>query len=389
MWSEQTNARIAIVDDNPIIQQILVKTLEKYARVRVSTEDIFPDGLSLLKGLSLRRYDLVLLDIDMPVMDGFQATRRIRSANEDSQPTTRLEVPDTGHVAPRSRPQTPTPGARYPRGFRLASDSAEVSDMSTVGIRILDCNRRVPIVAVTANAFLDEQRRQCLAVGMDEVFSKPITPKLVTGITRRYLDSDQIKGTSSDLQTLRQGKELVTGELNSGNALRKSRPSTAGRLAPLGTPERSANSSPTCSPHIAPTDAPVKSSIWKLGLSATDSDVGVLDPEARASSRLSLSGERSVASPRSQRKSIWNSDDDPGTPRRSSRRSWQESLQLEDHCKPESIVPQPPSGPTTPNSDSGTKYARRRAFSVTRKPTGSGDTSVERLLDPAQFAGRA
>ncbi|KAI8999582.1 hypothetical protein BC832DRAFT_204565 [Gaertneriomyces semiglobifer] len=386
MWSAQKNARIAIVDDNPIIQQILVKTLEKYAQVRVSTEDIFPDGLSLLKGLSLRRYDLVLLDIDMPVMDGFQATRRIRSANEDSQhvaATPLLQAPDTGHLAPRSRPHTPTPGSRNARGFRLASDSAEVSDMSTVGIRILESNRRVPIVAVTANAFLDEQRRQCLAVGMDEVLSKPITPKLITGITRRYLDPDQIKGTSSDLQTLQEGTELLTVEPNAANALRKSRPSTAGRLAPLGTPERSANSSPTCSPHIAPTDTPVKSSIWKLGLASTDGDLGTaLEPETRASSRLSLSGERPVASPRSQRKSIWNSDDDPGTPRRSSRRSWQESLLIDEHCKLDSIVPQPPSGPTTPHSES--KYTHRRASSVTRRPTGSGDTSVERLLEPAQ-----
>ncbi len=71
----------------------------------------------------------------MPVMDGLEATRTIRQAEADARP-----------------------------GF----------------------TRRVPIVAMTANA-LSGDRETCLAAGMDDYVSKPLTPESVSHVLARYL----------------------------------------------------------------------------------------------------------------------------------------------------------------------------------------------------------
>jgi CheY-like chemotaxis protein len=86
-------------------------------------------------------YDLVLMDCQMPTMDGYEATRAIRKR-------------ENGYHAPRSTPQK-TPS-------------------------------RIPIIALTAHA-LEEDRAQCLAAGMDDYLSKPFTQDQLRTLLTRWL----------------------------------------------------------------------------------------------------------------------------------------------------------------------------------------------------------
>ncbi|MEQ8571611.1 MAG: ATP-binding protein [Deltaproteobacteria bacterium] len=104
---------VLVADDNLVNQRIVQRLLERMGhRVRVVS-----DGLEAVAAYESRRWDVVLMDIQMPQMDGFEATRTIR--------------------------------ARELTG------------------------RRTPIIALTAHA-MDGHREQCLAAGMDDHLVKPI-----------------------------------------------------------------------------------------------------------------------------------------------------------------------------------------------------------------------
>ncbi len=105
---------ILVADDNPVNSKIASTMLEK-AGHRI---DIVADGAAAVEATSTKRYDLVLMDVQMPVMDGLAATRKIRALTQHGSP-------------------------------------------------------HLPIVAVTANAMTGDDR-QCLDAGMDDYVTKPI-----------------------------------------------------------------------------------------------------------------------------------------------------------------------------------------------------------------------
>ena len=107
-------ARVLITDDNVVNQKIAAKMLEKLG-CRV---DIAANGQEAINAVVNRSYDVLLMDCEMPEMDGFTATRQIRARETDS-----------GH--------------------------------------------RLPIVAMTANTSV-EDRERCLDAGMDDHICKPV-----------------------------------------------------------------------------------------------------------------------------------------------------------------------------------------------------------------------
>ncbi len=111
------NLRILVAEDHDINRRLTMLVLEKLG----CKADFAPDGLEVLKAWQRGIYDVILMDCQMPFMDGFEATREIRLQE--------------------AKPAEPKP-------------------------------RRTYIIALTANALADE-RENCLASGMDDYLSKP------------------------------------------------------------------------------------------------------------------------------------------------------------------------------------------------------------------------
>ena len=121
-------AHILLTEDNEINQQIAIELLEGAG----ATVDVANNGREavdiLFQGSSPPRYDVVLMDLQMPEMDGYQATTRIRGDSRFAQ---------------------------------------------------------LPIIAMTAHATIEERNR-CLAAGMNDHISKPIHPNILFETVSRY-----------------------------------------------------------------------------------------------------------------------------------------------------------------------------------------------------------
>ena len=124
--------RILVAEDNVVNQKVAVRMLEKLG-YRV---DLAANGLEALDALARLPYAAVLMDCQMPEMDGFAATREIRQ--------------------------------------REALDEGPEATDSEIARSVDSASRHIPIIAMTANA-MQGDRERCLASGMDDFVSKPVT----------------------------------------------------------------------------------------------------------------------------------------------------------------------------------------------------------------------
>ncbi len=122
--------RLLLVEDNATNQKLAVTLLQKQGL----SVDVADNGLLALEAVQTKKYNLVLMDVQMPEMDGLEATRRIREFEGSS--------------------------------------------------------RHTPIIAMTAHAMKGDRER-CLAAGMDDYVTKPLEPKQVLATIELWLSGDQ------------------------------------------------------------------------------------------------------------------------------------------------------------------------------------------------------
>lgn len=121
---------ILLVEDNAVNQRVALGLLKKLG----FEVDIAGNGEAAIERCRSRQYDLVLMDCQMPLMDGFEATRRIR------------DLENGGH--------------------------------------------RAPIVALTASA-MQGDRERCLSAGMDDHITKPISLAALQQVIAKYIEQEQ------------------------------------------------------------------------------------------------------------------------------------------------------------------------------------------------------
>jgi|GEM_PF-2775568 len=127
----RTGMRLLVAEDNPVNQMVALGILRNLG----FQADAVADGRAALTALQKTSYDLVLMDVQMPEMDGLEATRQIRS-----------------------------------------------------GAGVL--NPAIPIIAMTARAQA-EDRQQCLQAGMNDYVSKPVSPAALNSTLSKWLPENK------------------------------------------------------------------------------------------------------------------------------------------------------------------------------------------------------
>jgi PAS domain S-box-containing protein len=128
--ARHAGARVLLVDDEPVNQEVTLAILTRLKLV----VDVVGNGAEAVERVRGERYALVLMDVQMPVMDGLDAARAIR------------QLPD---------------------------------------------RQQLPILAMTANAYA-EDREVCLAAGMNDHITKPVAPSRLYSCLLRWLDATSI-----------------------------------------------------------------------------------------------------------------------------------------------------------------------------------------------------
>ncbi len=128
--AESVRGHVLLVEDNIINQKVAIKLLQK---IGLKT-DYANNGREALDALRREPYDIILMDMQMPVMDGLEATRIIRENEEE--------------------------------------------------------NARIPIIAMTANAMKGDKEK-CFEAGMDDYLSKPIKPEELEAVILKWIHSNQ------------------------------------------------------------------------------------------------------------------------------------------------------------------------------------------------------
>ena len=140
------SGRVLLAEDNLVNQQVAIEMLRSMGFEVALAED----GMQAIEAAAREEFDLVLMDCQMPRMDGFESAQAIRQQEAEYQDDLRPEE-----------------------------------------------TRRVPIIALTANAS-KEARGQCLRAGMDDYLSKPFDQAQLTTVLARWMTAKHLNHPSTE-----------------------------------------------------------------------------------------------------------------------------------------------------------------------------------------------
>jgi CheY-like chemotaxis protein len=123
--SAASGLRVLLAEDNPVNQMVARAMLQRVGCM----VDVAENGAEAVKRMEEQAFDLIFMDCQMPVLDGYAATAQIRRREGDAQ--------------------------------------------------------RTPIIAMTANA-MPGDRERCLAAGMDDYIAKPIDPEVLSAALEKW-----------------------------------------------------------------------------------------------------------------------------------------------------------------------------------------------------------
>jgi two-component system response regulator ResD len=146
IWLMAAEARVLVVDDEPMVRDVLARYLERSG----FEVDSAPDGELALAAFDAHRPDLVLLDLMLPRVDGFEVFRRIRARSQSpvimitarGQTTDRIVGLEVGADDYISKPFSPAEVVARVRSVLRRSASTSASDDPTVGVDGLELDPR-------------------------------------------------------------------------------------------------------------------------------------------------------------------------------------------------------------------------------------------------------
>jgi CheY-like chemotaxis protein len=142
------NARILLAEDDSINQLVALGILKKMGL----RADAVCNGAEALIALQAKPYDLVLMDVNMPVMGGFEATKIIRN---------------------------------YEKMMMTEEDNKIMNYLPSF-------SSIIPIIAMTAHA-MQGDRELCLEAGMNDYITKPVSPQALVEVLEKWLPKDDNK----------------------------------------------------------------------------------------------------------------------------------------------------------------------------------------------------